>query len=151
MTFPRVSRRGRHFANVGDVIIYPDLVVARTVNKCEFREKFWNSSELRNCALCLSSLQQSRDVTTDIYIFNVLNYYSYYLFVLFLSILFILYIYLFIYFLFSDIRRPLSAIRHPPSAVRFLVLQTPNLRRFPNPRPGCGRTMAGPVILTWKK
>ena len=27
---PRVSRRGRHFANVGDVIIYPDLVVART-------------------------------------------------------------------------------------------------------------------------
>ena len=32
MTFPRVSRRGRHFANVGDVIIYPDLVVARTVD-----------------------------------------------------------------------------------------------------------------------
>ena len=31
MTFPRVSRRGRHFANVGDIIIYPDLVVARTV------------------------------------------------------------------------------------------------------------------------
>ena len=31
MTFPRVSRRGRHVANVGDVIIYPDLVVARTV------------------------------------------------------------------------------------------------------------------------
>ena len=31
VTFPRVSRRGRHFANVGDVIIYPDLVVARTV------------------------------------------------------------------------------------------------------------------------
>ena len=30
MTFPRVSRRGRHFANVGDVIIYPDLVVDRT-------------------------------------------------------------------------------------------------------------------------
>ena len=30
MTFPRVSRRGRHFANVGDVVIYPDLVVART-------------------------------------------------------------------------------------------------------------------------
>ena len=30
VTFPRVSRRGRHFANVGDVIIYPDLVVART-------------------------------------------------------------------------------------------------------------------------
>ena len=27
---PHVSRRGRHFANVGDVIIYPDLVVART-------------------------------------------------------------------------------------------------------------------------
>ena len=24
------SRRGRHFANVGDVIIYSDLVVART-------------------------------------------------------------------------------------------------------------------------
>ena len=30
MTVPRVSRRERHFANVGDVIIYPDLVVART-------------------------------------------------------------------------------------------------------------------------
>ena len=30
LTFPRVSRRGRHFANVGDVIIYPDLAVART-------------------------------------------------------------------------------------------------------------------------
>ena len=30
MTFPRVSRRGRYFANVGDVIIYPDMVVART-------------------------------------------------------------------------------------------------------------------------
>ena len=29
MTFPRVSRSGRHFANAGDVIIYPDLVVAR--------------------------------------------------------------------------------------------------------------------------
>ena len=29
LTFPRVSRRGRHFANVGDFIIYPDLVVAR--------------------------------------------------------------------------------------------------------------------------
>ena len=28
---PSCSRRGRHFANVGDVIIYPDLVVARTV------------------------------------------------------------------------------------------------------------------------
>ena len=27
---PRVSRRRRHFANVGDVIIYPDLVVGRT-------------------------------------------------------------------------------------------------------------------------
>ena len=33
VTFPRVSRRGRHFANVGDVIIYPDPVVARTVEK----------------------------------------------------------------------------------------------------------------------
>ena len=33
MTFPRVSRSGRHFANVVDVIIYPDLVVARTGNK----------------------------------------------------------------------------------------------------------------------
>ena len=31
MTFPRVSRRGCHFANVGDVIIYPDLVLTRTV------------------------------------------------------------------------------------------------------------------------
>ena len=31
MTFPRVSRHGRHFANVGDGIIYLDLVVARTV------------------------------------------------------------------------------------------------------------------------
>ena len=30
VTFPRVSRRGRHFANVGDVIIYPDLVVELT-------------------------------------------------------------------------------------------------------------------------
>ena len=31
MTFPIVSRRGRHFANVGDVIIYwSDLVVDRT-------------------------------------------------------------------------------------------------------------------------
>ena len=26
VTFFRVSRRGRHFANVGDFIIYPDLV-----------------------------------------------------------------------------------------------------------------------------
>ena len=31
MTFPGVSRHGRHFANVGDGIIYLDLVVARTV------------------------------------------------------------------------------------------------------------------------
>ena len=30
MTFPRFSRRGRHFAKVRDVIIYPHLVVART-------------------------------------------------------------------------------------------------------------------------
>ena len=30
VTFPRLSRRGRHFANVDDVIIYPDLVVVRT-------------------------------------------------------------------------------------------------------------------------
>ena len=30
MTFPRVSQRGRDFANMGDVIIYPELVVART-------------------------------------------------------------------------------------------------------------------------
>ena len=30
VTFSRVSRGGRHFANVGDVNIYPDLVVART-------------------------------------------------------------------------------------------------------------------------
>ena len=37
--FTRVPR-GCHFANVGDVIIYPDLVVAWTVNKCELREKF---------------------------------------------------------------------------------------------------------------
>ena len=29
----RVSRRGRHVANVGDVIIYADLVVARTVEQ----------------------------------------------------------------------------------------------------------------------
>ena len=35
MTFPRVSPRGRHFANVGEVIIYPDLVVARTVHFCD--------------------------------------------------------------------------------------------------------------------
>ena len=38
MTFPRVSWRGRHFAiNVGDAIIYPDMVVAQTVN---FRDLF---------------------------------------------------------------------------------------------------------------
>ena len=30
VTFPRVSGRGCHFAIVGDVIIYPDLVLART-------------------------------------------------------------------------------------------------------------------------
>ena len=38
MTFPRVSRRRRHFANVGDVIIYPDLVVARTAEQCQEEE-----------------------------------------------------------------------------------------------------------------
>ena len=37
VTFPRVSRRGRHFANVGDVIIYPDLVVARTVKSHKYQ------------------------------------------------------------------------------------------------------------------
>ena len=37
VTFPRVSRRGRHFANVGDVIIYPDLVVARTADPIQHR------------------------------------------------------------------------------------------------------------------
>ena len=30
VTFARVSLRGCHFANVGDVTIYPDLVVAQT-------------------------------------------------------------------------------------------------------------------------
>ena len=58
----------------------------------------------------------SRDVTTDIYIFNILNSY----FFIYLSCFVYLYIYLihlFIYLLFSTIRRP-------PSAVRFLLLQT---------------------------
>ena len=37
VTFPRVSLRGRHFANVGDDIIYPDLVVARTAGSSSGR------------------------------------------------------------------------------------------------------------------
>ena len=59
-------------------------------------------------SLCLSSFQQSRDVTTDIYI-NI------FLFVLFIYLcyIFILYIYL----LFIIFHHPPSAVRHPPSIV----------------------------------
>ena len=53
MTFPSVSRRGRHFANVGDVIIYPDLVVARTDGLSIFFLRF--SVVEGNRSLCVSS------------------------------------------------------------------------------------------------
>ena len=52
----------------------------------------------------------SRDVTTDIYVFNILISYFFHLFDLFLSILYIYLIHVFI-FLFSPIRRPPSAVR----------------------------------------
>ena len=75
-----------------------------------------------NCLLCLSSLRPSWDVTTDIYIFNILNSVFFLnLFVLFIYLfyIFIFYIYslfLFIYLVFSAVRRPLSVsifYRHP--------------------------------------
>ena len=57
-----------------------------------------------------SSLRRSKDVTTDIDIFNILNsYFSFICLVFYLSYIFILYIYLFIiylFLLFSAIRRP---------------------------------------------
>ena len=70
----------------------------------------WHSNRLHNCLLCLSSLRRSRDVKTDIWIFNILNSIC---LIYCLSYIFILYIYLFIYFIFLF------------SAVRFLILQTP--------------------------
>ena len=84
----------------------------------------WHSSKLQNCPLCLSSLQRSRDVTTDVYIFNILNSVFYLFSLTYLSISYIYYIHLFIYFysfiyyfLPSAVRRPPSAVRHPSSAV----------------------------------
>ena len=67
----------------------------------------WHSSRLHNCLLCLSSLRRSRDVKTDIWIFNSLNSVC----LIYLSILYIYLIHLFIYFfiyLFSAVRRPPS-------------------------------------------
>ena len=80
----------------------------------------WHSIKLHNYLLCLSSLRRSRDVTTDIYILNILNSIC----LIHLSILYaylihlFIYFYSFIYFLFSAVRRPPSAVRHPPSAMR---------------------------------
>ena len=74
----------------------------------------WHSSRLHNCLLCLSSLRRSRDVKTDIWIFNILNS----IFLIYLSILYIYLIHLFTFsfFLFSAVRRPPSVssfYRHP--------------------------------------
>ena len=97
----------------------------------------WHSSKLQNCPLCLSSLQRSRDVTTDIYIFNILNSVFYLFSLTYLSIFYIYYIHLFIYLflfihlLFFAVRRPPSVIRHPPSpsAVHFLSFYSHPLQR----------------------
>ena len=77
----------------------------------------WHSSKPHNSPLCLSSLRRSRDVTTDVYIFNILNSYISFICLVFLSILYICLIHLFIYssiFIFLLF----SAICCPPSAVR---------------------------------
>ena len=80
MTFPRVSRRGRHFANVGDVIIYPDLVVARTGGVTfqptedsrsaisPFYSKLYftvNSLEHRYCVTCREALHFVNKILTE--------------------------------------------------------------------------------------
>ena len=81
----------------------------------------WHLSKLHNCLLCLSSLRRSRDVTTDIYIFNILNS-VFYLFVMFIYHLIYLsytFIYLlFIYLLFTSVR--FCILRTP---VKFLALK----------------------------
>ena len=61
----------------------------------------------------------SRDVTTDIYIFNILNSY----FFIYLSCFVYLYIYLIHLFIYLFIYL-FIIFHHPPSAVRFLLLQT---------------------------
>ena len=118
-----------------------DLKYCKQVSQTEttylfFPATSWkcHSSKFQNCLLCLSSLRRSRDVTTNIYDFNILNS-VFYLFVLFiyLSYIFILYICLFILiYLFIIFRLPPSAIaiRQPPSAsaFHFLILQTPVLQ-----------------------
>ena len=75
-----------------------------------------------NCLLCLSSLRPSWDVTTDIYIFNILNSVFFFKFIclIYLSILYIYLLHLF--FIFIHL---FSIFRRPPSAVRFHILQTP--------------------------
>ena len=88
----------------------------------------WHSSKPHNSPLCLSSLRRSRDVTTDIYIFNILNsYFSFICLVFYLSYIFVLYIYLFIHLFLFFYYFPQSAVRRSlcASAVRFLLLQTP--------------------------
>ena len=110
-----------------------DLKYCKQVSQTETTDLFflatswkWHSSKLQNCLLCLSSLRRSRDVTTNIYDFNILNS-VFYLFVLFiyLSYIFILYICLFILiYLFIIFRLPPSAFRLPPS---------PSASRRPHP------------------
>ena len=84
----------------------------------------WHSSKLQNCFLYLSSLRRSRDVRTNIYVFNILNCFSIYLSYLFIYLIYLSYtfIYLFIFIHLFII------FRLPPSAVRirrpFLILQT---------------------------
>ena len=48
MTVPRVSLRGRHFANLGNVIIYPDLVVTRTGETALARTKVYQGYKNRD-------------------------------------------------------------------------------------------------------
>ena len=53
---PRVSRRGRHFANGHDVIIYPDLVVARTVVFRNHRGPVWRADTTLTTRIKLTRL-----------------------------------------------------------------------------------------------
>ena len=78
----------------------------------------WNSSKLQNCTTLPIFSRRSRDATTDIYVFDILNSLFIYLSTIYINrILLFLFIYIFIN-LFIVVRHPPSAVRRSPSTVR---------------------------------
>ena len=76
----------------------------------------WNSSKLQNCTTLPIFSRRSRDATTDIYVFDILNSLFIYLSTIYINrILLFLFIYIFIN-LFIVVRHPPSAVRRPPFA-----------------------------------